>query len=798
MTSWREKLEQTSDTMLRLASGTMSLLKRQPQTEGTLRLQGLHDSVEIITDQYGIPHVYAQNEADLFFAQGYLHARDRLWQMDFHRRLGSGRLAEIFGATAIEADRFSRRLGLYRDSRRDVATLPSQIKQTLSTYTLGVNAYLIQQKQNLPVEFAILHYRPTLWTVADTLLRCRTIAWILSSNWESELIRALLIEHLGPEQAARLEGSSDPEHPLILPPGATYQGTTPNVLEQFEQFKQLCGAGLIGGSNNWVVAGSKSETGAPILCNDPHLGQEVPSLWYECHLIAGSFDVIGAGFPGIPGILIGHNRSIAWGVTNVFADVQDLYIEEFSAENPRQYRYQDHWEEATVLREIIQVKDEEAVVEQVRITRHGPVINEDIKMPLAIRWIGQEPCTLPQAVLGLNTARTWDEFREALRYWDTPAQNVVYADTSGNIGYQMAGTVPLREQKQNVLPVPGWTGAHEWTGVIPFEELPHTLNPEQGFLLTANNRIVDDSYPYYISSNWMNGYRAQRIKQLLHSKEKFSLADMVRIQADTYSIPATEILPFLLRLEPTTPQERAAQEILRSWDYTLTPESIGAALYTTFQRKLSWLVFSAAIGDDEALLSSYLGVAHTPLASDNELFGREVPLLIRLLHEQNDAWFARTRIPNGPKTWNAALKAAWHGTIDELRERLGDNILRWHYGAVHKLTFKHILGKHPLLVKLFNRGPYPIGGDGDTINMGATLPDRPEEVISVSTYRMIVDLGNLEQSLSSHAPGQSGLPNSKHFDDLIQQWLQVGHHPMLYERDTITAHAEGVLYLHPR
>ncbi|GHO95651.1 peptidase S45 [Reticulibacter mediterranei] len=810
MASWWQKTLLSAANLAGFAAGSYSLLTRRPvsQKNGTLHIRGLHEPVEIITDSYGVPHIYAQNEDDLFFAQGYLHAQDRLWQMDFNRRLGAGRLSELFGPIALETDRFCRRLGLHRSAAAELPRLSEHNLRMLNAYSSGVNTFIEQNANKLSVEFTLLAYKPEPWQPADSIQWAKMMGWNLSGNWETEIIRARLVAKLGPERAARLEAGYDPSHPLIIPPGVEYGGINSGLLEQYAQIQELSGFSSLGGSNNWVVDGTKTETGAPILCNDPHLGQAVPSIWYECHLVAGDIDVVGASFPGAPCVVIGHNHYITWGVTNAVSDVEDLYVEKFNPNNPHQYEYQGQWEEAQIVKEEIRVKGQnEAVVEEVRITRHGPILThmpalnsqeQSLELPLALRWTGLEQCRIISATQKLNRATNWQEFLTALHDWDVPPQNFVYADRDGNIGYVMAGAIPTRTQGQTLLPSPGWTGEHEWTGLIPFEELPQSFNPEQHFIVTANNRVVDDNYPYYISNEWLNGYRAQRIRDLLNSKEKLTVDDMAKIQADQYALPALEIVPYILELEATTPTERAAQEILTTWDYVLSPDSIAAALYTTFLRKLERIVLDPLLGDEENLLHGYLGVGSTLLATQNGYASRSKPWLIRLLKEQDDSWFANSLILNGPKTWKEALSSALQATIEELQDRRGENILRWQYGAIHHMTYNHPLGAVKPLDAVFNRGPHMVGGDIDTVNMGASLPNRPEVVITVPSYRQIVDLADLTASRSGHAPGQSGHVASKHYDDFIAMWREVQHHPMLFTREMIEANTEGTLRLLPK
>lgn len=811
MASWWQKTAATAAGIAGLAGGAYYLLMRRPlpKTRGTLRLTDLHEPVEVVTDRYGVPHIYAHNEDDLYLAQGYVHAQHRLWQMELNRRIGSGRLAEVFGEIGLESDRFMRRLGMHRAAAEGVGKLSPHSARILERYARGVNAFISSHRNNLPLEFTILRINPAPWQPTDSMQWSKMMGWNLGGNWETEVIRALLVAKLGPERAAKLETGYDPTHPLIIPPGVSYHGINPGILEEYAALKQLSGFGPLGGSNNWVVDGSMTTTGKPILCNDPHLGQSAPSIWFECHLTAGDIDVVGASFPGAPGVIIGHNRHVAWGVTNAISDVEDLYIEKFNPQNPHQYEFKGQWEEARIYREEIRVKGrKESVIEEVRVTRHGPVLTTmpnktggqngaSEELPLALRWTGLEHNDIIDALEKMALATNIDEFREALRHWDVPAQNFVFADTHGDIGYLMAGTIPVRAHGQALLPSPGWTGEYEWQGLIPFEELPQITNPPQHFIATANNRVVDDNYPYYISHEWLNGYRAQRIRDLLTSKGKLSLSDMAAIQSDQYAIPAEEIVPHMLSVAPRTQLAIQAQEILRSWHYKLSPDSVGAALYTTFLRKLERIIFAAVLGDDEQLLQRYLGIGTTLLAIMNSYSSRSKPFIIRLLNEQDDGWFAESVMPNGPRTWSAALLSAFEATLEELQEKLGDDPARWQYGKIHKLTFGHVLGMVKPLDKIFNRGPYPAGGDIDTVNMGAVVPNQPEVVVTVPSFRQIANLDDLAASLSMHAPGQSGHPSSKHYDDFIRPWRNVEHHPMLFDHEMIDENAEGKLRMVP-
>jgi penicillin amidase len=417
MTSWSQKtMAATAASMAGLSGLAGRVYSRLvhhplPKTKGKLHLQELHEPVEVITDHYGVPHIYARNEADLFFAQGYVHAQERLWQMEFNRRLCSGRLSELFGDVMLDLDRFCHRLGIHRAAAAEVERLGTDPRRILTAYADGVNAFIERNRRKLPTEFTLLRFRPTAWQVADSIQWSKMMGWAEGSNWETEIIRARIVEKLGAERAATLEAGYASGHPLIVPPGVEYKGMNLGILEQYEAIKQLSGFGMLGASNSWVVDGSLTNTGSPILCNDPHLGQTAPSIWYECHLVAGDIDVIGASFPGAPGIVIGHNQNVAWGLTNAVSDVEDLYIEKFHPQNSYQYEYKGQWEEAQVFYEEIRVKGKRSpVIEEVRVTKHGPILTSmpsNPGLPLALRWTGLGPSNIITAVLKINRASNW-------------------------------------------------------------------------------------------------------------------------------------------------------------------------------------------------------------------------------------------------------------------------------------------------------------------------------------------------------------------------------------------------------
>lgn len=798
---WRGALAMGAGVAGLAGSAAYLVLRRPlPKVRGEERLPGLEGEVEIIRDALGVPHISANSLADLYFAQGYVHAQDRLWQMELNRRVASGRLSELFGEVTLEADRFLRRIGLRRAAEQDAPLLSDESRRLLDAYLQGVNTFIERHQGRLPVEMVLLRCKPEPWTAVDSLSWGKMMAWNLAGNWESEVLRAKFVARVGPERAARIEPIYPHGNPLIVPPGADYEGLNTPLLDQYRQMRELVGIlSPTHGSNNWVVDGTRTASGKPVLANDPHLAPQMPSVWYHWHLNAPGLDVTGAGLPGLPGVIIGRNRRIAWGVTNAGPDTQDLYLERFNPENPHQYEYQGAWEDAKVIQEEIRVKGKpEPVIEEVIVTRHGPIITgqEVGGQPMALRWTSHDPATTSEVLMGLDRAGNWDDFTAALRHWDAPAQHFVYADVDGNIGYYMAGRVPVRAKGEGLLPVPGWTGEYEWTGTVPFEELPQAYNPPSHQIVTANNRIVGDDFPHFITHEYFGAYRAQRIIDLLNERERLTPADMAAIQGDFFSIPASQIVPHLLKLEPRSETERQALALLRTWNFVLDKESAAAAIYEVFLLRMLKVTFGSVVGEE--LAEEYVGKGVSVLSPTNIYAGRSTPLLIDLLNEQDNRWFVNSALPKGPKNWEEAMQQSLRGALDELRSKLGKDMAGWQWGKLHSVTFSHPLGQVKALSRLFNRGPFPLSGDTDTVCQMAFAPGKPYAATSwVPSFRLIVDMSNTRNGLFGHPTGQSGHPASAHYADMISTWLEVKHYPLLFERDQIEAAKEARLVLRP-
>ena len=770
--------------------GYVTVRRAFPQINGTLQVAGLHEPVEIVRDKWGVPHIYAQNEHDVFFAQGYVHAQDRLWQLELSRRVGAGRLSEVLGEAALENDRFLRTIGLYRAAQADYETLPAEVIDVLQAYADGVNASISAHHDRLPLEFMLLGFAPEPWTPVDSLAWGKVMCLSLGGSWEHELLWAQLLNSLGEDRVLELAPGYPDQGPFIIPSEAkSYAQLDLSLLETASAVRDLLGGGNSHlGSNNWVVDGTMTASGRPMLANDPHLGIQMPSIWYEVHLVAGDLDVVGASFPGAPGVIIGHNRDIAWGVTNAGPDVQDLYIERINPDNPYQYQYDGRWEDMTVLREKIAVKGRDRPEQlEVRLTRHGPIMNEvgcDSEETMSLRWTALEGGQLFRSVYMLDTARNWEEFREALRYWQAPSQNFVYADVDGNIGYQLPGHIPVRPKGEGLVPVPGWTSEYEWAGYIRFDELPYVYNPRTHFVVTANNKVVPDSYPYFISREWAEPYRAQRITNLLQAGAGWTIEGFRDIQADTYSATGERLAALLLNVGPSNWLEKRAFRFLEEWDSRLTADS-GAGGITEV---LLWRLLVNTFGDE---------VARAGLDEDD--FVGFASALLTLLDDPTSPWFDDVRTPE-VESQHDILQTSLQETTDFWARRYGDLVgnkdEQWAWGKIHTATFEHVLGAVSPLHLLFNRGPVAVGGSGNTVcACGYEYGDFG--VSSLPSYRQIIDVGEWQNSRSQHTTGQSGQPLHKHYADMIDAWRKVEHHRMLYEREDILADKEGTLVLQP-
>ncbi len=728
-----------------------------------------------------------------------VHAQERLWQMDFNRRLVAGRLRRswVMWLSRWTDGCGSWGCGALQKNRQACWKIETQI--LFSAYSAGVNAAIT--KGPLPVEFMLLGYTPEPWSPADAIAWSKMMAWTLCVNWESEILRAKLIAKLGPEIAAELEPPWFDFWPRVVPPGVDYSCIGGEALRRAAEARRFTGpASQQGvGSNNWVLSGSRTESGHPMLANDMHLGITMPAIWYVNHLVGGDLNVTGVSLPGIPLVIAGHNPHVAWGFTDGFTDVQDLYIEHIrrTEQGEVQYEFMGIWVSAEVLQERIHVKGGDAVTQEVVITRHGPVINglaPDYigEQPLALRWTALETDQMMGSMIKMNLAKDCSSFREALRDWSVPSQNTVYADTLGNIGYSLPGKLPIRAKGDGRLPVPGWTGEYEWEGYVPFEELPHLYNPPQGFIATANNRVVGDDYPHWIGYDCCCGNRAERIVELIEKQSTIGTDYIRSMQMDQVSKSAQRIAQVFATLQSGDPALIPVIKLMREWDGSLTPEGPQAAVYEVFTLKLMSILLSGKLGDLEL---RYTGKGAVPVLQETSLHGeRSREWLQSILDNPNSLWFD---LGDG-RSRNDLMLAALKESVEFLKIECGPDFHDWHWGKLHKITFGHNLGSVKPLDKFFNRGPFPLGGDFDTIwASGATRHDLSHDVIVGPPFRFIADLQDWNRSLGMLVPGQSGHPMSPHYEDNIQGWLKGEYHPMLFDREAVLKEADATLVLEP-
>jgi penicillin G amidase len=762
-----------------------------PKTSGSLTLSGLQESVEVVRDQHAVPHIYAKSEADAYFALGFVHAQDRLWQMEFQRRVGAGRLSEVVGKAALETDKFLRTLGVYRYAEATIPNLSEETRAILESYVAGINAFLQTRNGPLPPEFLILRHTPEPWRVADVIVWQKMMAWDLSENWEDEILRARMAETLSLEQIAELWPPYPGDAPVALPNfTALYKHFDLETLSSLAPKPEPPGAG----SNNWVLGGSKTDTGQPLLANDPHLGLSAPSLWYFAHLSSPGLEVIGATLPGTPAVLLGRTDKIAWGFTTTGTDVQDMFIEQLNAENPAQYLTPEGYQDFVTRQEIIKVKDMPDVELTVRESRHGPIISDVSSSAkeaanftretyvLAFAWtaLRDDDLTL-QGGMGINHAANWEEFVEAVRDFHVPHQNMVYADVEGNIGFYAPARVPIRKSGDGMMPVPGWTGDYDWTGFVPFEALPHAFNPPSGEVVTANNKIIPDDYPYLLTNDWSEPYRIERITALLENVQKHSLETFAQIQLDQTSLMAQEFLPYLLELTSDTALERSALAELLSWDGTMDRNRAAPLIFSAWYRELAKLLYSDELGKT---FEDYYGF--------RPLFVSDV-----LANETKTKWCDDTRTP-AEESCEFVESKAFKEAIVYLSTTYGSDISKWQWGEAHYAHSDHAILTDTPLGSFFDI-KIPNGGDAFTVN-AARFGIGNEEPFTQTNgpgYRALYDLSNLDNSLFIHTTGQSGNPLSSHYKDFAETWRDGRYIPMTTKREDIEKGEIGTLTLHP-
>ena len=739
---------------------------RLAQIEGTISIDGLDQPVEILRDRWGVAHIYAQTVQDLFFAQGFVAAQDRLYQIEIWRRTGAGELAEVFGPEYVSRDRIARLVRYRGDMDAEWASYSPQSREIAESFTSGINAYIELNRDRLPIEFDLLGFEPGVWKPEHVLLRVAGL--LMVRNISQEIARAQMVAHLGVDATQRWY-PTDPQRDLRPDPEVDLAGIDDRVTSDYRRAVSIPVLHEQSGSNNWVVSSELSATGAPLLASDPHRPVILPSLRYLVHLNGPGWNVIGSGEPALPGVAIGHNDRIGWGFTIVQFDAADLVVERTNPADSGQYLFEGNWLEMEVEREEVRVKGQsEPTIVELAFTRNGPVIwkDPDKERVVALRWAGQEPGTAGYlGSLALDQVQDWDGFVEAMRAWKIPAENIVYADVDGNIGWVAAGLMPVRGNWSGLLPVPGHTGEYQWRGFLDVEDLPQLKNPPSGYIATANHNILPDGYDRELGFDWSAPYRFERVDEVLASGGKFDVEDFKLLQHDETSIPARQLVAMLQESSDGLSQARA---LFDGWDFDLDVDSSAAALFEAWLKRLpeKYVEAQGAVGARQLILR-YL----------------QVPTLITGLRAMAES--ERNRV----------LAAALDEAYTELASTLGSETAHWRWGDLHQIRFRHPLSNNPARVAVLDLGSYRRGGDGFTPN-ATRGPGYLQS--NGASYRHILDFADWDRSIFTSAPGQSGQPESPHYSDLLEMWSEGEYAPLVFSRAAVEEHTTHRLVLQPQ
>ncbi len=770
------------------------------QPANKISIAGLHSEVTVRRDERGIPYIEAANDEDLYFAQGYVMASDRLWQMDMMRRTARGKLAEVLGTPALDQDKQHRTMGFAQEVDAELALASPQARGVLEAYAQGVNAYINSlDAKSLPPEFRILGYQPQPWTAADSLLPTKLFSEALSSTWRLDVMREALAS-LPAEKRAALMPEISPIDVLVVGKDTKSNRASINfsrnpgsvskpLIDEVAKSQEIEAAALervglyaeaLAASNNWVVSGKHTASGKPLLANDPHLAASAPSIWYLVNLKSPNIHVAGVTSPGIPGIVIGHNERIAWGFTNVGPDVQDLYIEKFDPENPKRYLTPQGWRDAEVRREEIKVRknytsaDVDTVTLDVTVTRHGPIVLEKDSKRYALHWTALDPkLNRADSIFTLGRARNWKDFSEALRTFTAPTQNIVFADADGHIGYHAAGVVPIRKSGDGSVPYDGSTDAGEWVSYIPTEKLPQVYDPPSGIIVTANQRIVGTDYPYFLTHSWAQPYRARRIWDLLSQNNKLTMEDFRKIQGDVYSIGLSSFAKATAKMLGPSADDAGLQATVagfEKWDGQVNADSTVAPLIFQMRAAFRSRILTAALGPD--LIKAY-GWANFETTLD------------RIIAEQPKEW-----LPKEFNSYAALLRACYADARQALTKSLGADESKWKWGEMQKVRFNHPLAAAPLIGLQFTIPPIPqngVGSLGPTVNVGSNV-----------SMRFIANPTDWDATLHGITLGESGLASSPHWKDQLDDWRDVTPRRFPFSKSAVENAAKDSITLVPK
>jgi penicillin amidase len=771
-----------SRLLLRLLLG-----RRLPRTRGQLRVPGLRGSVRIHRDRWGIPYIEADHDFDACFAIGFCHGQDRPFQLELYRRVVRGTLCELVGRPGLPIDRLSRRIGFHRAAAEQWPVLEADLRDMLEAYAQGVTAGATRGLPRPPHEFALLRARPGSWSPLDSLGLLKLLSFSLASNWDIELARLRVLLEDGPEALRALDPSYPPWLPITTPPGKPAGPALDRLAEEIKAFTALFPRG--GGSNNWTVAPSRTATGRPLVANDPHLDARVPPHWYLLQARTPHWAVAGASFLGGPSVQAGHNGFAAWGVTAGMIDNTDLFLEEIGPDG-RSVRQGDQFVPCPVREEVIAIRGASAVTEHVLITPRGPIISPALAgattaLSLRAVWLDPRPS---DGILRLHRVHSFAEFHRAAEHWPAASWNMVYADQTGAIGWQMYGQPPRRRKGWGLIPMPGWDTEAGWEpDLVPSDQLPHAHDPPEGFIATANNKPVPDGVGPYLGSDWLDGYRVAAIARALSARTDWDVPRTMQLQLDQRAAAWDDLRDAVLSAPDKDADARQALALLRSWDGCVAVDSPAAAIYELFIAEMAGrLARARAPRTADIVLGAPLG----PITPFNFLCYRRTSHLARVLREQPAGWFSHS--------WPDEIADALAAVIRRLRTHHGPTPAGWAFGRLRPLVLHHPLGRRPRLARIFNLGPIPFGGDTDTINQGAVLPLDPlASVDNIASLRMVVDVGAWHNSRFSLPGGQSGNPLSPHYDDLFALWQRGEGVPIAWTPEEIRQATVETLELIP-
>ncbi len=745
-----------------------------PPYIGSQQLVGLQEKVDIYTDEYGVPHIFAENEKDLFFTVGYIIARERLFQLSTVASAVRGELAAFFGDNALEDDIYLRTWGIPSISQKIVDGYNEETMMIAEAFCNGINAYIDEAGSRLPVEFKILRQKPIKWRPSDLAGHGRLMAHDLQQSWKAEIMFGLIQLYYGAEKTAELMPAYENHWPIIAAQEMN------NIWEQFSEavwdreqsMRNILGTnGMSIGSNSFVISGNLTQSGKPLLMNDPHLEFSQPGVWYEIHLNGGRFNVSGVCLVGLPVPIIGQNEHCAWGFTNIMADDIDFFIEKMHPENSHLYFYGDTWREMDIVEQSIPLQNGRDTTIVIRSTVHGPIISDihpllkNSEMAVSMSWTGHWETSELSALIKLNTMKNWDDFSSAARDFSVPGQNIVYADIEGNIGWRPAVKLPVRKDGNNLLPRPGHLPEYDWKGTVPFEEMPYIFNPEKGYIVTANQKTIDDSFPHYISNMWADPSRAMRMEELINEKKIIGVDDIKDIQGDLTSSFARELTPYILNTEKgnETGNLKTAFDLLKNWDGNESAESAATLVFHVTLNRLFYNIYYDEFSAINPKLMDGL-TSLTLFASRN---------LIRTIKENTSSWFDNIETEDKVETRDDIIYQSVIEAVSEIENTIGNDPSIWAWGKLHTLTHPHAMGKIKALNWLFgfNVGPFATGGSAMTVNNGEYDIVKPYHQTSGPSMRRIVDFSDLNSTQMILPAGQSGLPNSPHYDDQAEMFI---------------------------